>query len=108
MPVAVPRDPEAYRSTAHLVQRLRDRVPEFRRGTLPRRLIEDGEPTRAGEYRDGPGEAVGTPVAFTDEIAGETWTLVVSLRPTGFTRDRPHTALTVFRGRPEAGPEVTE
>mgnify|MGYP006896946126 CR=1 FL=1 len=107
VPVAVPRDPAAYRSTVHFQQRLRARVPEYRRDSLPRQLIEDGEARRAGQFRDGPGEARGTPVAITDEIAGETWTLVVSLRPTAFGRTGRHAAVTVYTGRPDGG-EVAE
>ena len=107
VPVAVPRDAQAYRATAHFQQRLKERVPEFQRASLPGRLIEDGRVTRAGEYRPN-GTGKGTPVAFTDEIVGETWTLIAALRPDAFGRegDRKHAALTVYRGAPEQPPET--
>ena len=97
VPVAVPRDPPAYRATHHFQQPLNERVPEHRRGTLPRGLIEAGHVSRAGEYRPN-GSGKGTPVAFSDEIAGETWTLIVALRPRAFGRDGKHAALTVYQG----------
>ena len=106
VPVAVPRDPPTYRATAHFQQRLKERVPEFRRDSLPGRLIKDGRVARAGEYRPGTGPGKGTPVAFSDEIDGKTWTLIVALRPDAFGRDGKHAALTVYQGAPKQAPET--
>ena len=107
VPVAVPRDAQAYRATAHFQQRLKERVPEFRHDTLPGRLIEGGRASRAGEYRPN-GTGKGTPVAFSDEIAGDTWTLIAALRPDAFGRDGKHAALTIYQGAPEHPPEAGE
>ena len=108
VPVAVPRDPPTYRATAHFQQRLKERVPEYLHDSLPGRLIEDGRVSRAGEYRPGTGPGKGTPVAFSAEIDGETWTLIAALRPDAFGRDGKHAALTVYRGPPEQTPEAGE
>jgi hypothetical protein len=114
VPVAAPRDPPSYRATSHFQQRLKERVPEYLRDSLPGRLIEDGRVARAGEYRPGTGAGKGTPVAFSDEIAGDTWTLIAALRPRALTRDGTHAALTVYRGPAskssetgDSAPEVT-
>ena len=107
VPVAPPRDPPTYRATAHFQQRLKERVPEYLRDSLPGRLIKDGRVVRAGEYRPGTGPGKGTPVAFSAEIDGETWTLVAALRPDAFARDGKHAALTVYQGAPEQ-PETAE
>ena len=108
VPVAVPRDPPTYRATAHFQQRLKERVPEYLRDSLPGRLIEDGRVTRAGEYRPGTGPGKGTPVAFSDEIDGDTWTLIVALRPRALIRNGTHAALTIYRGRTEDPPETED
>jgi hypothetical protein len=108
VPVAVPREPAAYRPTVHFGQRLKDRVPEHDRDALPRRLIEDGRVNVAGEYRPGTGPGKGTPVAFSDEIGGETWTLIAALRPRALTRDGTHAVLTVYRGPPSESPETAD
>jgi len=108
VPVAVPRTPPSYRATTHFQQRLKERVPEHLRDSLPRRLIEDGRVNVAGEYRPGTGPGKGTPVAFSDEIGGETWTLIAALRPRALTRDGTHAALTVYRGPPSESPETAE
>ena len=110
VPVAPPRDPPTYRATAHFQQRLKERVPEYLRDSLPGRLIKDGRVVRAGEYRPGTGPGKGTPVAFSAEIDGEKWTLIAALRPDAFGRegDRKHAALTVYRGPPEQPPETAD
>ena len=108
VPVAPPREPRAYRATSHFQQRLKERVPEYLRDSLPGQLIEDGAVSRAGEYRPGTGPGKGTPVAFSDEIGGETWTLIAALRPRALTRDGTHAALTVYQGAPEQPPEAGE
>ena len=108
VPVAVPRDPPAYRATTHFQQRLKERVPEPLHDSLPGQLIEDGRVNRAGEYRPGTGAGKGTPVAFSDEIGGDTWTLIVALRPRALIRDGTHAALTVYRGPPEQTPETAD
>jgi hypothetical protein len=107
VPVAVPRDPPSYRATTHFQQRLKERVPEHLRDSLPGQLIEEGRVNVAGEYRPGTGAGKGTPVAFSDEIGGETWTLIVALRPRALIRDGTHAALTIYRGRAE-DPSETE
>jgi hypothetical protein len=106
VPVAVPRDPPSYRATAHFQQRLKQRVPEHLRDSLPGRLIEDGRVNVAGEYRPGTGPGKGTPVAFSDEIGGDTWTLIAALRPRALVRDGTHAVLTVYQGPPEQTPET--
>lgn len=106
VPVPVPRDPPSYRATAHFQQRLKQRVPEYLRDSLPGRLIEDGRVNRAGEYRPGTGAGKGTPVAFSDEIGGDTWTLIAALRPRALVRDGTHAALTVYQGPPSETPET--
>jgi hypothetical protein len=108
VPVAVPRTPPSYRATSHFQQRLKERVPEYLRDSLPGQLIEDGRVTRAGEYRPGTGAGKGTPVAFSDEIGGETWTLIAALRPRALIRDGTHAALTVYRGPPSESPETAD
>ena len=108
VPVAVPRTPPSYRATSHFQQRLKERVPEYLRDSLPGQLIEDGRVTRAGEYRPGTGAGKGTPVAFSDEIGGETWSLIVALRPRALVRDGTHAALTVYRGPPSESPETAD
>ena len=108
MPVAVPRDPPTYRATAHFQQRLKERVPEYLRDSLPGQLIEDGRVNVAGEYRPGTGPGKGTPVAFSGEIGGETWTLIVALRPRALGRDGTHAVLTVYQGPPEQTPETAD
>jgi hypothetical protein len=108
VPVAVPRDPPSYRATSHFQQRLKQRVPEYLRDSLPGQLIKDGRVTCAGEYRPGTGPGNGTPVAFSDEIGGETWTLIVALRPRALIRDGTHAVLTVYRGAPSESPETAD
>jgi len=109
VPVRPPREPAAYRATTHFQQSLRDRVPELDRSVLPRRVIQNGTATRqvtdddALDLSEG-----GTPIAFTETVAGGPWTVVVALRPEAFadhTGDRLHRALTIYQGRPspEAG-----
>ena len=107
VPVAPPRDPAAYHPTVHFAQRLKDRVPEYDRDALPRRLIEDGRVSRVPDHAHAT-DAQGTLVAFIDEIAGETWTLIVSLRPGAFTRDGKHGAVSIYRGRPEDAPDTED
>ena len=101
VPVRPPRDPAAYRATTHFQQNLRERVPELDRSELPRRIIEDGTATRQVTDRDALDLSVGgTPVAFTERVDGDPWTVVVALRPQAFTSDRLHRALTIYQGRP--------
>ena len=107
VPVAPPRDPAAYRPTVHFGQRLKDRVPEHDRDALPRRLIEDGAVHRVPDHPHTT-DAQGALVAFIDEIAGETWTLIVSLRPGAFTRDGKHGAVSIYRGRPDDDPDTQD
>jgi hypothetical protein len=97
--VAVPRNPPSYRATSRFQQRLKERVPEYLHDSLPGQLIEDGRVNRAGEYPPGAGTGKSTPVAFSDEIGGETWTLIVALQPR---------ALTVYRGPPSESPETAD
>jgi hypothetical protein len=108
VPIAPPREPPTYRATTHFQQRLKERVPEHLHDSLPRQLIEDGRVNVAGEYRPGTGPGKGTPVAFSDEIGGETWTLIVALRPRALIRDGTHAALTVYRGPPSESPETAD
>ena len=107
VPVVPPRDPAAYRPTVHFGQRLKDRVPEHDRDALPRRLIEDGAVHRVTDHPHAT-DAQGALVAFIDEIAGETWTLIVSLRPGAFTREGKHGAVSIYRGRPDDDPDSDE
>jgi hypothetical protein len=63
---------------------------------------------RAGEYSPGAGIGKSTPVAFSDEIGGETWTLIVDLQPRALIPDGTHAALTVYRGPPSESPETAD
>lgn len=103
VPIQPPRDPAAYRATTHFKQSLRDRVPRHDRGLLPREIIERGTPDRQVTDRDRLelDDGRGTPVAFTAAINGESWTMIVALRPEAFADDdRRHRALTIYQGRP--------
>jgi hypothetical protein len=53
-------------------------------------------------------DLVTVPVAFSDEIGGDTWTLIVALRPRALIRGGTHAALTVYRGPPEQTPETAD
>jgi len=104
VPVAPPRDPSAYRATRHFTNRLRERVDEHRRGTLPADLLRRGRVRRVPATRpddtDVPDVERGTPVAFTTASAtGRPWTLVAALRPAAFASDdEQHRAITVYQG----------
>jgi hypothetical protein len=69
---------------------------------VPRRIIEDGRATRQVTDDDALDLAGGrgTPVAFTETVDGDLWTVVVALRPEAFTSDRLHRALTIYQGQP--------
>lgn len=107
VPVAPSRDPAAYRPTVHFGQRLKDRVPEHDRDALPRRLIEEGAVSRVQDHPHAT-DSRGALVAFIDVVAGETWTLIVSLRPCAFTREGKHGAVSIYRGRPGDDPDSDE
>jgi hypothetical protein len=108
VPVAVPRDPPTYRATTHFQQRLKERVPEHLRDSLSGQPIKDGRVNVAGKFRPGTGAGKGTPVALSDEIDSDTWTLIVALRPRALIRDGTHAALTVYQGPPEQTPETAD
>jgi hypothetical protein len=100
IPVEPPRDPAAYRPRDHFIQRLRERVPEFARD-LPRDVIQDGRVCRVHGDTVADSPDYGTPVAFTHTVRGDTWTVVVALRPDGFADDgADHYALTLWQGEP--------
>ena len=101
VPVQPPRDPGEYRATTHFQQNLRDRVPELDRSELPRRIIEDGTATRQLSLDALDLSVGGAPVAFTEGVDGDPWTVVVALRPEAFVdADRLHRALTIYQGTP--------
>jgi hypothetical protein len=101
IPVAPPREPSAYRATDHFRNRLRERVDEHRRGTLPADLIRDGRvrrvPASAGDVPD---HERGACVAFSTATAtGRPWTLIAALRPAAFVSDdERHRAVTIYQG----------
>lgn len=99
VPVRPPRAPAAYRPTDHYLQQQRERVPEFDQ-SLPRRVIETGEVTRVPGASVEDGNQFGTTVAFTTTVRGESWTVVVALRPKAFATDAKHRAVTVYQGFP--------
>ena len=101
IPVLPPRTPSCYRPTQHFKMRLRERVPSRHFGPVPAKLIENGRlqrrPWGAPDDLANPGQ----PVAFTDEIDGETYTVVAALQPAGFcSPDTKHDLLTVYTGEP--------
>lgn len=105
IPVAPPREPSAYRATRHFTNRLRERVDEHRRGTLPAELLRRGRVRRVPATSTAHDTAVpdvdrGTPVAFTTASAtGRPWTLVAALRPAAFASDdERHRAITLYQG----------
>jgi hypothetical protein len=99
IPVKPPREPAAYQPRDHFLLRLRQRVPEFDRN-LPRQVIQDGRVCRVHGDTVDERPDYGTPVAFTKTVRGDPWTVVVALRPDGFTDDPTHHALTLWQGTP--------
>jgi hypothetical protein len=109
VPVAPPRDPSAYRATAHFRNRIRERVDDVDRDELPRTLIEDGRVARvAGDGADVPADERGATVAFTTTgPRARPWTLVAALRPVAFERvGERHRALTIFQWTPTRRDDV--
>ena len=101
IPVAPPRDPEAYRVTSHFRNRLRERVESHQRDTLPGELIRNGYVHRVpATAADVPNHEWGATVAFTTAApTGRPWTLVAALRPTAFSNpDEHHRAITIYQG----------
>jgi hypothetical protein len=75
-------------------------VPKFERD-LPRQVIQNGRVRRVhgDDVADSPD--YGTPVAFTETVRGDPWTVVVALRPDAYAvADSTHYALTVWQGTP--------
>ena len=101
IPVAPPRDPEAYRATDHFRNRLRERVDDHRRDTLPAELIREGRVRRApATAGDVPEREQGATVAFSTAAAtGRPWTFIAALRPIAFAEpDQRHRAITIYQG----------
>jgi hypothetical protein len=101
VPITPPRDPSAYRATDHFRNRLRERVDDHRRDTLPAELIREGRVRRAPATADDvPEHERGACVAFTTATAtGRPWTLIAALRPLAFTADdQRHRAITIYQG----------
>ena len=101
VPIVPPRDPSAYRATDHFRNRLRERVDDHRRGTLPAELIREGRVRRAPASADDvPEHEQGATVAFSTAAAtGRPWTLIAALRPIAFaSEDQRHRAITIYQG----------
>jgi hypothetical protein len=102
IPILPPRDPEAYRSTTHFGTRLRERVPENYRPTLPATLIREGRIYRLDidSVEVGSNGAV---VAFTTTGPKQRpWTLIAGLLPAAFSNeDERHRVITIFQGTPK-------
>lgn len=100
VPVAPPRDSSAYRATDHFRNRLRERVDDHRRDTLPAELIREGRVRRvAATGDDVPEHERGACVAFSTATAtGRPWTLIAALRPAAFASDdERHRAVTIYQ-----------
>jgi hypothetical protein len=95
-------------NTDHFRNRLRERVDNHRRDTLPAELIREGRVRRAPTTADDvPEHERGACVAFTTATAtGRPWTLIAALRPLAFTADdQRHRAITIYQGpAPDAAP----
>lgn len=94
VPFDVPRDPEAYRATIHFGQRLRERVPEFKRDRVVRETIHHGD-----QHGATPPQSVGEHdrVVQHFRIVHDSWTVVVGICPDAFRReDRKHLAMTIY------------
>ncbi len=102
IPVIPPRDPECYRITNHFKNRLRQRVPENYRPTLPETLIRDGRIRRL-EIDNVEVGSYGAVVAFTTTgPKNRPWTLIAGLQPAAFTDDdAEHRVITIYQGTPE-------
>lgn len=101
VPVAPPRDPSRFAATDHFRNRLRERVDDHRRDTLPAALIREGRVHRAPATADDvPEYERGAMVAFTTATAtGRPWTLLAALRPRAFADpDERHRAVTIYQG----------
>jgi len=101
IPVRPPRDLDRYQSTTHFIQRLRERVPDHHQGPVPREIIESGRVTRRPWSSDDGLAAPGQPVAFTGEVDGDRYTVIVALRPSGYrSPETTHEVVTVYEGDP--------
>jgi len=97
VPLEVPREPEAYRATTHLGQRLRERVPEELRDRLVRGLIEGGTLRGTTDPRNAGKDDVHQYFAFEGRIEGRDWRLVVGVVPAAFVEPRrKHLAVTII------------
>jgi hypothetical protein len=100
IPVIPPRDPESYRITSHFRNRLRQRVPDAFRPSLPANLIRDGRILRL--ETDAETQSHGAVVAFTTTGPKQRpWTLIAGLRAEAFnSADEHHRVVTIFQGTP--------
>lgn len=109
VPVKPPREPSAYRTTKHFKQRLRERVPGFQHGPVPAKIIENGSITRRPWTAPEDLEEPGQPIAFTGEVDGDTYTVIVALMPSGYrSADTKHAVLTVWQGEAPAADQVAD
>ena len=94
---AVPRDPDAYRATVHFGQRLKDRVPEYKRDAVVRECIQRGDLFGTRPTVDCEEDEVKQYFAFQATVYDQAWRLIVGIRPAAFKRpDTPHLAVTIM------------
>jgi len=95
-PRPVPRDPEAYRSTNHYINRLKQRVPEDLQSDIAARCVKRGvlkAKTRAGEA-DG---NAWQDFAFYRKIDDQPWCLIVAIVPQAYESEMvKHAAKTIY------------
>lgn len=95
-PKPVPRDPKAYRSSQHYINRLKQRVPEELQNDIAARCVRHGKlkaVSKAGHASSNAHQDF----AFFHEIRGTTWKLVVGIVPQAFESEHvKHFARSIY------------
>lgn len=95
-PKKVPRDPKAYRSTQHFINRLKQRVPEKLQSDIAARCVRHGE-LKAVSAAGKASSNAHQDFAFFHEIDGTTWKLVVGIVPRAYESDHvKHFARSIY------------
>jgi hypothetical protein len=91
----VPRDPGAYRATAHIQQQLKHRVPEHLHSRVIRECIEDGH-CKGTTPPDAASEDQIQSFRFEQEIEDTLYGVVVGIRRQAILGAKKHRAITVM------------